>query len=436
MKTKLQFRITILIASLSFLMIFVFTTIQTRNHLERLNSYNKYRARVGTIIVKITMETLIKSIPSEEMISGIFKAAVSSFSNEGVVEKISVISISGDIVATNDPLIEKFGETKKDVDTYFKLSKSAGQNTWFFSIINKKTQSIDIYIPISTTTSQNVYIAKLSFSIANIQRAFIDILVPISLTSIAVIVVNVLLWFILSRTVVWPIKILNSATKDIASGNLERKVEIKTGDEIQELGKTFNSMTIELKKMHERARNANPLTHLPGNNMIREEIENRIRKNLKFVAIYADLDNFKAFNDNYGISKGDDVIKFTGEVLMNAAKEKGNFRDFVGHEGGDDFYLITTPEKAEDIAKKIINDFDLKIKDFYSDEDKKRGYIRSKDRKGRDETFPIMTLSLAGASSAVSSIKSYGELTNIAVGLKHKAKEEVKSNFVLDQRKH
>lgn len=434
MKTKLQFRVTILIASLSLLMIFVFTTIQLRNHLERLRSYNRYRARVGTIIVKTTMETLIKSIPSEEMMAGIFKAAVSSFSKEEVVEKISVISMSGDVVATNDPLVEKFGETKKDIDTYRTLSKSAGQNTWFFSIMNQRTQNIDIYIPISTS-SQNIYIAKLSFSIANIQRAFFDILVPISLTAIAVIVVNIILGFILSRTVVRPIKILNSATKDIASGNLERRVEIRTGDEIQELGRTFNIMTVELKKMHERAQNANPLTSLPGNNMIREEIENRIKKNLRFVAIYSDLDNFKAFNDNYGIAKGDEVIKCTGEILKNVIKEKGNLRDFVGHEGGDDFYLITTPEKADGIAKKIINDFDSKIRDFYSEEDRKRGGIRSKDRKGRDETFPIMTISLAGISNASHAIKNYGELTNIAVEVKHKAKEVQKSNFVMDHRK-
>jgi len=431
---KLQFRITILIASLSFLLIFVFTTIQLRNHLDRLRSYNKYRARVGTIIVRTTLETLLKSVHSKEVLTGIFNAAVNSFSKEGVVDKISIISPQGIAIATNDPFIKKFGETKKDMDAYLRLSKKAGKGAWFFSIINKKTQNIDIYIPISIT-AELTYIAKLSFSIGNIQEAFIDILVPISLTALAIMLVNIVLGFILSRTVVFPINILNAATKDIASGNLDRMVKIETRDEIQELGETFNTMTIALKKMRERAENASPLTHLPGNNMIREEIENRIRKGLKFAAIHTDLDHFKAYNDSYGIGKGDEVIKFTSDVIKNAVKEKGNRRDFVGHEGGDDFYVITTPLKTQDIADKIISDFDSKIGDFYSTEDRKKGHIVEKNRKGETVKFPVMSISLAGVSNALRDISSYGELTNIAVGVKKKAKEIVRSSFVLDKRK-
>ena len=432
-KFKLQFRITILIASISLLLIFVFTTIQVRNHLDRLRSYNKYRARVGTIIVKTTLETMLKTVQSNEILTGIFRAAVTSFSKEGVVQKISMISMDGNAIATNDPLVKKYGETKKDIDIYLKLSKRAKKDAWFFSIINNKTKNIDIYVPVSAATGVT-YIAKLSFSIGNVQQALVDILVPISMTAIAVIIGNIILGFVLARTIVHPIKILNTATKDIAAGNLDRSVKIETNDEIQELGETFNLMATALRKMRERAENANPLTHLPGNNMIREAIESRISKKLKFVAIHADLDHFKAFNDRYGIARGDDVIEFTSDVLRNAVKEHGNQRDFLGHEGGDDFYIITTPAKADAIAQQIIKDFDSKIKGFYSKEDQKIGHIISKDRKGCVEKFPLMSISLAGVSNQCVPILSYGELTNIAVGVKKKAKEAPKSNFLLDRR--
>jgi len=433
-KVKLQFRITVLIAGLSLLLIVVFTSIQLRNHLDRLRSYNKYRARVGTIIVKTTLEMMLRAIPSEEALTGIFRAAVASFAREGMVEKISIMSADGQAIATNDPLIKKFGETKKDIETYSRLSRAAGKDDWFFSAINKKTQNIDIYIPISISPDL-MYIAKLSFSIGNIREAMFDILVPVTLTAVAVMIGNVFLGFILSRTVVRPIKILNMATKDIASGNLDRRVGIYTNDEIQELGETFNTMTIALKKMRDRAENANPLTRLPGNTMIREEVENRIRKDLKFVAIHADLDNFKAYNDRYGIAKGDEVIKFTSEILKNAIKEKGDRRDFIGHEGGDDFYVIITPKEAQAIADKILADFDSEIKTFYSGADRKAGYVIEKDRKGEMVKFPLMTISLAGVTNQFRKISSYGELTNIAVGIKEKAKEIKKSSFILDRRK-
>ena len=429
---KLQIKIALIITGLSMLFIYVFASIQLSNEVERLNSYNKYRARVGTIIVKTTMEMLVKDVNAEVALSGMFEAAVESFSKEGIVEKISVISMDGKVLATNDPIVEEFGESKKDITAYLKLSKSAGEDSWFYSTVNDNTRMIDIFIPISI--GQSTYISKLSFSIGNVRQAVVSILIPIGLTVIAVILGNLFLGFILLRTVVHPIIVLNKATKEIASGNLDLKVNIRTNDEIQELGDTFNDMTVALKKMKERAENANPLTKLPGNNVIREEIERRIRSQDKFVAIHVDLDNFKAYNDRYGIGKGDEIIKFTSHVLENAVKQKGNSGDFIGHEGGDDFFLITTPDKVEGVAAKVIVAFDTEVKNFYSDEDRKTGYIYEKDRKGELIRFPLMSISLAGVTNQYKPISSYAELTNIAVGVKHKVKQLERSNFLIDKR--
>jgi len=431
-KFKLSVRIAIVITGLSMLFIYVFSFIQIKNEVERINSYNKYRARVGTIIVKTTLEMLVKDIGEETALEGMFEAAVESFSKEGIVDKISMISMDGDVLATNDPIIKEFGESKSDIETYLRLSKSAGGTSWFYSTVNQNSNMIDIFIPV--TIGQSIYISKLSFSIGNVHQAMVGILIPIGLTVVAVIIGNLFLGFILIHTVVRPIIVLNRATKAIASGNLDMRVSIKTNDEIQELGDTFNEMTIALKKMKDKAENANPLTKLPGNNIIREEIERKIRAGEKFVAIHADLDNFKAYNDRYGISKGDDIIKFTSRVLENAVKEKGNKNDFIGHEGGDDFFLITTPEKAEILAREIMLNFDMEVKGFYSDEDRRAGHILEKDRKGVFAKFPIMSISLAGVTNQYRPISSYAELTNIAVGVKRRVKELERSNFLLDKR--
>ncbi|MDP3730480.1 MAG: diguanylate cyclase [Candidatus Omnitrophota bacterium] len=430
---KLHVRVTLLITGMSFLFIFIFTSIQLKNHLERLNSYNKYRARVGTIIVKTTLEMLIKDMQTEEALSGIFEAAIESFSKEGVVEKISAISMDGVVLATNDSMVREFGESKQDIDAYQKLSQESGQAAWFYSMINEKTKVIDIFIPLSIDLTPK-YIVKLSFSIANMSQAIVDTLIPILLTVIAVVIGNLFLGFILLKTVVWPIEVLNAATKEIASGNLDLKVAIKTNDEIQELGETFNEMTIALKKMKERAENANPLTKLPGNNVIREEVESRIKRANLFVAIHIDLDNFKAYNDRYGIAKGDEVIKLTSRILDTAIKSSGNSGDFLGHEGGDDFFIITTPDKSDAVTQKIIHDFDSEIRSFYSKEDLDAGYIAEKDRRGVTVRYPLMTISMAGVTNQRRPISSYAELTNIAVSVKVKVKQEKKSNFLLDRR--
>jgi diguanylate cyclase (GGDEF) domain len=432
-KFKLHVRVTILITGMSLLFIFIFTSIQLKNHLERLSSYNKYRARVGTIIVKTTLEMLLKDMGTEEALSGIFEAAIESFSKEGVVDKISVISGNGAVIATNDPMVKEFGESGQDIDTYKNLAQESGQNSWFYSTVNEKTKIIDIFIPLSVNSASN-YIVKLSFSIVNMSQAIIDILIPILLTVIAVAIGNLLLGFILLKTVVWPIEVLNAATKEIASGNLDLKVDIKTNDEIQELGETFNETAVALKRMKERAENANPLTKLPGNNVIREEIEGRIKRGTKFVGIHCDLDNFKAYNDRYGMAKGDEVIKFSSRIMEAAIKSNGNSGDFLGHEGGDDFFIVTTLDKAEAVTQKIIQDFDSEIKSFYSQEDREAGKIVEKNRQGVMTTFPLISISMAGITNDHRTISSYAELTNIAVGVKMKAKMEKKSNFYMDRR--
>jgi diguanylate cyclase (GGDEF)-like protein len=376
---------------------------------------------------------LSKGITDEYSLSSLFGATINSFSKEGVVEKMSILSTDGMVISTNDPIVKEFGEAAHDIETYDNLSRATGQESWFYSTVNENTKIIDIYIPLAVDAGKK-YIVKLSFSIGNIGQAIVDTLVPIALTAVAVILGNLILGFILLKTVVWPIEVLNSATKEIASGNLDMKVSIQTNDEIQELGDTFNEMTVALKKMKERAENANPLTRLPGNNVIREEIEQRIARNHKFTAIHVDLDNFKAYNDRYGIAKGDEVIKFTSGVLGNTLKIKGNTSDFLGHEGGDDFFIITTPDKADAVTQSIISDFDANVRKFYSEEDLKTGFIMEKDRKGETVKFPIMTISMAGVTNQSRPISNYGELTNIAVGVKIKAKQERKSNFVLDRR--
>ncbi len=433
-KITLQIRITTLMAAFSILFIFVFTAIQVKNQLTVMTSYNSYRSRLGAIIVKNTFENLLKDPLVREDPSSLFHIALESLAKENVVDKISVFSFDGSILATNEPAyLDRNKIDAEDLKKACSISQDELKEKWFCSYVDARLKIVDIFIPVFLD-KRALYMAKVTYFLGNLQSALKEIYTPIIVTIIAVIIVNLVLGMILSKTVIYPIKILNLATKDISSGNLNLRVRIKTNDEIQELGETFNEMTVALQKMKERAENANPLTKLPGNNVIREEIDKRIRLNEKFVGIHADLDNFKAYNDKYGISKGDEVIKFAAKVLLDSLKEKGNADDFLGHEGGDDFFVITTPDKAEAVTQYIIETFDNKIKSFYSKEDIDMGYILEKNRQGQLVKFPVMSISLAGVSNQIREITSYAELTNIAVGVKTKAKETKGSVFILDRR--
>jgi len=253
-------------------------------------------------------------------------------------------------------------------------------------------------------------------------------------TAVIVLLISILFGSFLSMSIIGPITILNEATKDIAAGNLDLHVKITTRDELEELSDTFNAMTISLKRMRAVAEDANPLTRLPGNRLLQEEIESRLSRGMKIVVIHADLDNFKAFNDNYGLEKGDEAIKLTAEVIKEAIEEAGTRSDFLSHIGGDDFVLVAAPDKDTALAELTIRLFDERIRTLYSAGDLERGYIMAKGRDDQIKKYPIMTISMAGVSNQNRPLKSYAEVTNIATDVKKKAKSVMKSVYILDQR--
>ncbi|MDR1292203.1 MAG: response regulator [Clostridiales Family XIII bacterium] len=184
----------------------------------------------------------------------------------------------------------------------------------------------------------------------------------------------------------------------------------------------------------DRNRNANPLTGLNGNIEIQREVESRISKGLGFAVIYADLDNFKAYNDVYGYSNGDRIIVLTADIIKDQVELFGGPDDFVGHVGGDDFIIITTPDRAEPISGSVISEFDEKVLNFYSEEDRKTGVITTKNRRGEVDTFPLMTISLAIVTNARRGIDSPIEVGEIAAEVKKKLKTMPGSNYFMDRR--
>ncbi len=182
------------------------------------------------------------------------------------------------------------------------------------------------------------------------------------------------------------------------------------------------------------ARDTSPLTGLPGNFRIGEEIEDRIAKGEPFALIHCDLDNFKAFNDHYGFMRGDQVIKFCAECLNKAADDVGDADAFVGHIGGDDFVAITAAELAEPFCKAVIDRFDDGILDYYDTADALRGYIEVTDRRGERFAFPIVSISMGVVTNLSRPISSQWEASAVAVEMKEYAKKCHGSSYEIDRR--
>ncbi len=183
-----------------------------------------------------------------------------------------------------------------------------------------------------------------------------------------------------------------------------------------------------------RALDANPLSKLPGNTSIIQRIQSLMDRKEDFALAYCDLDFFKSFNDKYGFSRGDEILMMTARIIVNTIRGFAGEKTFVGHVGGDDFVFITPPDIVEEACKRIVFAFDGIVPNFYDPEDRKRKSIVSTDRQGNVQTFPLMAISIAVVFNIDGVLKHYGEASAIAMGLKKKAKENPKSNYVLDRR--
>lgn len=186
-----------------------------------------------------------------------------------------------------------------------------------------------------------------------------------------------------------------------------------------------------LLRRNEISLDANPLTRLPGNISIERELMKRLADNRRFAVGYADLDNFKAFNDKYGFTMGDRVIFDTGHIIKNAVTS----HDFVGHIGGDDFVFMTFPEGIDRVCRKIISEFDREIPKYYDEVSRYRGYIESKNRGGESVRFDLMSISIAVVTNRERSFTHFAEIGEIGAELKKYLKTMPGSNYLVDRRK-
>lgn len=177
----------------------------------------------------------------------------------------------------------------------------------------------------------------------------------------------------------------------------------------------------------------NPSSRLPGPTTIERVIRGKLDRRDSFALCYADLDDFKAYNDYYGYFYGDKVIKMTARIVRETVF--GMQADgFVGHIGGDDFVFVVDASKAEKICAKIISQFDGEIGSCYEARDRRNGFIISRNRRSVAETYPLMGLSIAVVIDRGDTFRHVGEISHMVADLKKYAKTLPGSNYVVERR--
>lgn len=183
-------------------------------------------------------------------------------------------------------------------------------------------------------------------------------------------------------------------------------------------------------------RDRNPLTSLPGQIAVQGHVERLLADNIPFALLYLDLDNFKGYNDYYGHSRGDEVIKLLADVIVDVVAQRGSRGDYVGHIGGDDYTVVCAPEAAKEISDDIVAEFETRVTSLFAPEDVARGYFVIVDRQGKTTKQPCrIHITIAAVPNDDKQYSSYVAMVDIATELKKFGKTREGSVVVFDRRR-
>ncbi len=361
-----------------------------------------------------------------------YRSLVEAFAKEGIAS-IHLYSEAGKVLfAHPQEAPQVVSESEKNLLTKA-IAKSELEGKTFFHDIHLEKHLIQLYLPQALPSGENV-VVSVPLLINGLDKDRNVLLRLCLFVTGLVVFLQIIFALFLRRIVILPLAKLEQATHEISKGDFSQRIDIRQNDEIGMLSSSFNEMLTNLVRIREEDKGANPLTGLPGNNVIMAKIEECIKSGTEFAVIYADLDNFKAYNDRYGFAKGDDGILFTRDCFLGAVKQFGNEETFVGHEGGDDFVIITSYSNWEDICKGIIASFDSGVFQFYNETDAKQKFIDSVDRQGKKVRFPLMSISLAVASNHYRPITDHRMIISVAAEMKKFVKKTEGSTYAIDRR--
>jgi PleD family two-component response regulator len=177
-----------------------------------------------------------------------------------------------------------------------------------------------------------------------------------------------------------------------------------------------------------------PLTGLPGNNRVQDEVESKVAAEEDFALLLVDLDRFKAFNDHYGFPRGDKVIQDLAQLMTKVVTDLVGEEGFVGHLGGDDFVVVVPSSAAALVADTVVQRFDASVDGYYDDDDLARGWIEVLNRRGEPQRYEPIALSIGVASAQRRAFAHFAEVLAIATEMKNFTKTTPGSSWAIDRR--
>lgn len=204
--------------------------------------------------------------------------------------------------------------------------------------------------------------------------------------------------------------------------NIRQHFIITHDGEYLGMGRTRDLLKRITEQQIQHARHANPLTHIPGNIPLKQQMKEVLLQKQDFSLVYFDINHFKPFNDIYGYDRGDKVICELGKILTQHGRSQQNNTQ-IFHIGGDDFVALTPSNYAKKLSLIAITEFNKICAKFVDQADLYQGHYLAVDRDGRERRFDFPTLSAGIVTDVFIRKRTANEIAVIAASAKKLAKQ-------------
>lgn len=430
---SITFKTAIIYIFLTFLNISIFILMVFENQLDLIAENAILSSQHKGTNLKYRIDNIVGI--DDKMSTGNINKIIKDASSLGIVD-LTLFSENGKVFTSisKKMVVEKpMADISELKMINMAITRQGFEDKLFYHSVDKKERKISLYIPF-TYEGDKIGVASIKMEMKDIEKQMGYLYRQCLLVGILVVILHIGFAVLLFKMILIPMRKLNDATHKISQGQLDIRVSIVGEDEIGQLASSFNEMGVALQRMRDEAKGANPLTGLPGNVTIANYIDSCLNSGRYICVLYCDLDNFKAYNDKYGFTRGDDAILYTRDCLVAVAKRKDIKDAFIGHEGGDDFVVILDFEYWEIFAKAFITTFDRGIYQFYNAVDARNGFIESVNRQGDRQRFPLMSVSVAVVTNKTRPFRRHAEMIAVAAEIKKYVKSMDGSCYAIDRR--
>ncbi|HVV86346.1 MAG TPA: response regulator [Kofleriaceae bacterium] len=129
----------------------------------------------------------------------------------------------------------------------------------------------------------------------------------------------------------------------------------------------FQAKVKALIRATKRERDRNPTTDLPGSRAIDGHLEELLKAGKPVAALHVDVLGFDEYADSVGFTAAEETVRALAKLILDEARAASDGSAFLGHLGGSDFIVVTTPALAEPLAKRLVEQGEARRAELFRD---------------------------------------------------------------------